>query len=277
VKPVKPEKPGKPGKPEKPRKPRETVKEVRRVRLANVHRFAEFNERTGEFHFDSRWWYRFVVYPATAGRSDPALVNLTTVVPPANITVTPPVVRVGQGLPLSPAGAALAAVLDGMDVEHHWLPGQQVDWRTGNPVSADRGPASNGGAFVAAVCARLKVPMPAPAPENFLPGRQHDWLIREGRDKGWVAVGEVEAQLLANQGWVVVAAWKDTPPPGERAVSGQTAVVRPDRKPAAEVLRSGPRVIAAGTQNHNDIALGNAFPAGAWDGREVVFLAHRPG
>src|SRR5208283_471433 len=136
---------------------------------------------------------------------------------------------------------------------------------------------SNGGAFVAAVCSRLKVPMPALAPETFLPGSQHDWLLREGKDRGWVEVGALEAQLLANQGWAVIAAWKDPASAGDRSVSGQTAIVRPDSKPAAEIPTHGPHVIEAGVHNHRDIALKDGFPAKAWNGQQVVYLAHRPG
>jgi len=78
-----------------------------------------------------------------------------------------------------------------------------------------------------------------------------------------VAVGELEAQLLSNQGWVVVAAWKDTASVVDRKISGQTAVVRPDDKPATELLKRGPRIVMAGSQNHNDVALKDAFPAKA--------------
>ena len=104
--------------------------------------------------------------------------------------------------------------------EHHWLPGQNVSWRTGNALNEEQGPASNGGAFVAAVAARLKVPMPAPVPDNFLPGSQADWLLNQGKAKGWVPVGAVEAQLLANRGWLVIAAWEATAPADERGAFG---------------------------------------------------------
>ena len=35
---------------------------------------------------------------------------------------------------ITPAGAHLGLVLDGMDVEHHWLPGIRVHWRSGEPT-----------------------------------------------------------------------------------------------------------------------------------------------
>ena len=111
-------------------------------------------------------------------------------------------------------------------------------------MGSGKGPASNSGAFVAAVCDKLKVPMPPPVAGNLLPGYQHDWLINEGRDKGWVEIGAMEAQVLANQGWVVVAAWKDGAAGDPSA--GQTAIVRPSRKLAGEIAPNGPRVAEAG-------------------------------
>ena len=40
--------------------------------------------------------------------------------------------------PISPAGHRLEAILDGMDVESHWLAAEHVNWETGQPdKSAD--------------------------------------------------------------------------------------------------------------------------------------------
>ena len=204
--------------------------------------------------------------------------NYSTIVPPANITVTPPVIKRGGALPISQEGTALASMLDGLDVEHHWLPGKKVIWKTGIIVSDDEGgPASNGGAFVAAICSRTKVPMAAATIQNFLPGNQHDWLARDGKVKGWEMVADVEAQLLANQGWVVIAAWRNLASPGESAVSGQTAIVRPSTKPASEISQSGPYIVDAGLQNHNNVVLKDSLSRPcAWNNHEVVYFAHRP-
>src|SRR5262249_19601155 len=148
----------------------------------------------------NHWWYNFVVYPTTVSRTEAFTANYNTVVPPANVTVKPPVIKPNEGLPVSPAGSSLAVLLDRMAVEHHWLPGQLVAWRSGEAIDgAARGPASNAGGFVAAVCAQLKVPMASPAGDNLLPGSQYDWLTSDGLKRGWVEVGPLEAQLLANQ------------------------------------------------------------------------------
>jgi hypothetical protein len=87
----------------------------------------------------------------------------------------------------------------------------------------------------------------------------------------------VEAQLLANQGWVVIAAWKNTASAGERKTSGKLAEVRPDSRPVGEIAAKGPSVILASDQNRNSAVFNQAFPASAWSHRdeEVVFFAHR--
>lgn len=268
----KPEEKGK----EPPRKPEEKGKEPPGVvKKAVFHRFVRFNERTGECGFDARWWYCFVVYPGTVGRYNDAPVDYDTLEVPQDVTVTPPLVKSGQGLPISAAGRALAARLDALDVENHWLPGQTVAWKTGNQITDDKGPASNGSAFVAAVCARFKVVLSEPVLENLLPAAQYDWLLSEGPGRSWVQVGDIEAQLLANQGWVVIAAWKNPKAASDRSLAGQTAVVRPSGKPAADVAKRGPQIAVAGAQNRSDIALKDSFPAQA-TGNDLIFMASRP-
>lgn len=247
-----------------------------RAPVREVQRFVNFNDRTGEYWFDNRWWYNYVVYPTTVSRSTAFTANYRTMTAPANITVKPPVITAKQALPIAPAGSSLAVLLDRMDVEHRWLPGTSVGWRTGEALDGSaRGPASNAGAFVAAVCAELKVPMPPATGDHLLPAFQHEWLVSDGPKKGWVEVGALEAQLLANQGWVVIAAWKDAG--SGRSVAAQTAIVRPNRKPAEEIAPNGPRVVTAGVNNYNDVALKDGFPPKAWTSRQVVYLAHRPG
>jgi hypothetical protein len=108
-----------------------------------------------------------------------------------------------------------------------------------------------------------------------LPGNQIDWFLNVGKEKSWVKVGEVESQTLANQGWVVVAAWQNMASAGHRENSGQLAIVRPDSGPVSELAERGPLVIMAGPQNYNRIGLKDGFPAGAWSKQEVVYLAHR--
>lgn len=244
-----------------------------------TYNFARLNERTGAVWFEPRWWYSFVEYPAAAGGSAAGgsswSSNFDTVEPPPGVLVTPPVIRAGQGLPLARGGQSLLQVLNSMDVEQHWLPGRKVNWRTGTAELDGPPSASNAGAFVAAVCSRLTVPVPGTDLASFEPTRQQDWLRTDGKNKGWVAVGTLEAQLLANQGWVVVATWRD--PASSHGPFGHAAIVRPDSKPANEIPRHGPRLTQAGTRNFNSVWLKDAFPAKAWEREQVVYFAHRPG
>jgi hypothetical protein len=257
-------------------------------RHAAVHHFAHFDRNHHRYWFDRHWWWNFVDYPASCddgqdvpgdycADGDPgSWVNYEAMVPPDNVQAEPPpVIEEGQGLPISRAGQVLAERLDGMDVENHWLPGQNVSWKTGNPVDDNPGPASNACEFVEAVCARMKVIMAEPDPENSFPDRQYDWLVDQGTASGWVAVGgDVEAQLLANQGWIVVAAWKSPTGQSERILDGEMAIVHPDSKPVETVADRGPSIIVAGQQNHADIALKDSFPEPAWD--QVIYMACRP-
>jgi hypothetical protein len=258
-------------------------------RHAAVHHFAHFDHHHHWYSFDRHWWHNFVDYPnscddgqdmpgdyyADGGDQSP-WVNYEALVPPANVQAEPPpVIKEGERFPISRAGVILAQRIDGMDVENHWLPGQDVSWRTGNPVNDEPGPSSNGCEFVAAVCSRLKVVMAEPAPENFNPDSQYDWLVNEGTGSGWVALGgDVEAQLLANQGWVVVAAWKSSEHASDRSLNGQTAIVHPNSAPVEAVADHGPTITVAGPQNHANIALKDGFPPAARD--QVIYLACRP-
>src|SRR5262249_49880264 len=112
---------------EKPKKPADKPRE----RVRDVRHFVNYNDRTREYWFDNGWWHNFIVYPGTVSRSEAFTANYNTLVPPANITVKPPVIKANEGLPLAPAGSSLTVLLDRMDVEHRWLPGLLVAWRTG--------------------------------------------------------------------------------------------------------------------------------------------------
>jgi hypothetical protein len=232
----------------------------------------------GAFQFDPGWWNNYVVNPGVVAWSD----NAPTLVAPAlpGKAVSPPVVKIDQSLPLSKEGEELAKTLDSMQVETNWLADQEVDWETGKPSDPPRnGPASNGGAFVAAVCNRFALSLPHSGFEDFLPGNQMDWFLNVGKERGWIKVGEVESQVLANQGWIVVAAWQNMASAGHRENSGQLGIVRPDRESVSALAERGPLVIMAGlqNQNHNSIGVKDGFPPGAWSKQEVVYLAHRAG
>ncbi len=258
-------------------------------RHAERHHFAHFDHHHHWCAFDRHWWYNFVDYPNScddgsempgdyyADDGDPgSWVNYEAMVTPDDVAAEPPpVIKEGQEIPISRAGEILAGRLDAMDVENHWLPGQNVSWRTGNAVDDEPGPANNGCALVAAVCKRFRVALAEPAPDNLSPESQIDWLVNEGTGRGWVALdGNVEAQLLANQGWVVVAAWKAPDGGSDRSLGGQTAIVRPTSKPVEAVGDRGPQITVAGVQNHRGIALKDDFPPAAWD--QVIYLACRP-
>jgi hypothetical protein len=159
------------------------------------------------------------------------------------------------GLP--EAGQALASRYDAMDVEHHWLAGQHVAWRTGDPDSG-KSDKSHCSAFVAATCERLGIYILRP-PEHgqvHLATAQADWLRQEGGRFGWKRVDSpATAQELANQGKVVVAAFGSQDPDKP----GHIALVRPFEKPASLLDSEGPQVTQAGMENAASASLKEGF------------------
>jgi len=178
---------------------------------------------------------------------------------------------------VTPAGRRLAERLDAMDVEHHWLAGAHVDWRTGDP---DRGTPfkSHCSVFVAAACERLGVYILRPPDHGqvHLASAQQEWLRAEGAAHGWRPVGSpYEAQRLANQGQVVVAVYGSPDP----AKPGHIAVVRPSEKSPATIGVEGPQIIQAGAENWSSTSLREGFRhhRGAWQSARqfaVEFFAH---
>jgi hypothetical protein len=179
---------------------------------------------------------------------------------------------------VGPAGVRLGARYDAMDVEHHWLPGRPVDWRTGDPDGrTSRGYPTHCDYFVESTCERLGVFMP------HLGVSANDlarWLAKDGAGQGWKPVpSPFEAQRLANAGQVVVVAYA-TPPPHE-LVPGHIALVRPSAKSDEEIRKEGPQVVQAGGRNANSTPLktGFHFHREAWksaDDFQVRFYVHTP-
>lgn len=186
----------------------------------------------------------------------------------------------GDEARISPAGQRLLQLLDQADVDHHWLAGVHVDWRTGEPDGkVERHPehATHCSIFVASLAERLHVPLLSPPehPAHQLANAQFDWLLGEaGRSKGWVPVGTpLEAQQRANRGEWVLAVYRAT----KEGHHGHIAVVRPAEKTAAEIDADGPQVTQAGTHNYQSATLATGFDQHpeAWGTvRAVRFFAH---
>lgn len=183
-----------------------------------------------------------------------------------------------QAEPITPAAEAVFQVIDRLDVEHHWPAGEHVSWESGNP---DGRPESGSGkhthcsAFVAAAAKRLGIYVlrPPDHPQQLLANAQYDWLVADSASQGWRAIADgVEAQHYANQGWLVVAAYRnhhDDKP-------GHIVIVRPSDKDARALREEGPQVTQAGGTNYRSVALrvGFAGHPAAWEHHEVVYYAH---
>jgi hypothetical protein len=184
----------------------------------------------------------------------------------------------GPAAPASPAppccgvpdaqARALRSLLDHSGVERLWLPHTTEDWLSGQPRPTARGLrplASHCSAFVASIASRLGVELPHPPryPQRLLANTQARWLASAAaRDAGWRPAGLLQAQTLANRGWLVLAAFVS--PDARRP--GHIAVVRPSLIDQARLWESGPWITQAGTRNWLRISTARGFAQhpGAW-------------
>jgi hypothetical protein len=179
---------------------------------------------------------------------------------------------------ITPQGQRLAEMLDSMQVEQLWLPGQSVNWRTGVPdgkIDIGKGSHSHCSAFAAAAAEKLGVYLLHP-PEHsadLLANAQQDWLRAAGTNFGWHAVSSpLEAQQLANQGQLVMVTCKNPNPDA----SGHIAIVRPSAKTDAEIQAEGPQIIQAGGHNYasTSLKLGFSYHKDAFEKGELLYFTH---
>jgi hypothetical protein len=179
---------------------------------------------------------------------------------------------------ITPAAERLAQNIDSLDVEHRWPVGVHVRWETGVP---DGKPESGAGkhthcsAFVAAAAkkAGIYILRPPEHPQLLLANAQFDWLAGAGRAQGWTPLASgVDAQRDANQGWFVVAAYKNI----HDDKPGHIAIVRPSDKSVSAILQEGPQITQAGTVNYRDVPLRVGFAGHplAWSRQTIRFFAH---
>jgi hypothetical protein len=216
------------------------------------------------------------------GLTSPAALHAQSAAPAA------PSAAPASTLPVSPAGAWLADLLDGLDVEHRWLRGNaRIAWKSGAPLHDAHGKKitplamdeTHCSAFAAAAADSLGVYLLHP-PEHshvLLANAQFVWLGSDaGRKAGWRAVpSAVEAQRAANAGELVVAAYKNP----DSTQPGHIAIVRPSAVTVARVNAEGPQITQAGFANYRSTELSRGFDhhPGAWrrGGRGGVrFYAH---
>ncbi len=178
------------------------------------------------------------------------------------------------------AGRELAWRLDGLRVESRWLASRHpIDWRTGRITGPERfeSPRTRCSQFAAAACRRLGVYLLRPPQHSpvLLANAQFTWLSSPAaRRQGWELLASgLEAQARANQGWLVVASYRNPDP--KRA--GHIALVRPEERDVEDLLAEGPAITQAGRQNFRRSTLATGFrnhPGGLERG-EIRFFAHR--
>lgn len=215
---------------------------------------------------------RFAIFPAMISVS--ALMLACS----ANHTeiTTPAPTQAASNSVLRSDARKLAQALDDFQVETHWLKGVGVDWLTGEPNGKRvRVGDTHCSAFAAAAAYKLGVYILRP-PEHkttLLANAQNEWLNTQGAMQGWERVEDgAHAQALANQGYLVVASYKN-PDPKKR---GHIAIVRPSEKSITEILSDGPQIIQAGGTNYNSASLRQGFMAHprAFPNNQIQFFVH---
>jgi hypothetical protein len=190
------------------------------------------------------------------------------------LTLMPPVFAAD----ISPGATQLFQVIDALDVEHHWPAGVHVTWENGIPdgkTESAIGKHTHCSAFVAAAAKRVGIYVlrPPEHPQLLLANAQYEWLGSEGSARGWKPVADAaEAQRDANQGWLVLAAYRnhsDDKP-------GHIAIVRPGSADARTLASEGPQITQAGGSNHRSTSLRAGFAGHpiAWERHEIVYYAH---
>jgi hypothetical protein len=202
----------------------------------------------------------------------------------AGLAVIPAAVRAEAPCcgPITADGERLRRFLDGSGVDHLWLPGFKVHWKTGEPIEA--WPAGTGAhthcsAFAGSAAMRLGVYLlrPPEHSQTLLANAQMGWLhSAEGTSRGWRALPDAAAaQAMANRGALVVAAFENPNPDKP----GHIAIVRPGPITTGALAQYGPMVTQAGGHNALSVPLARGFAnhPGAWipgGGGAVRFFAH---
>jgi hypothetical protein len=179
---------------------------------------------------------------------------------------------------ISPKATWIVASLKSLDVEHRWIAGTHVDWRTGLPDDEAEtlpGRHTHCSAFVASAAMKLGVYILRPPQHGqvLLANAQYEWLENEGAEQGWRRVeGPEQAQALANGGDLVVASYRSH----LSNKPGHIAIVLPGAKSAAQIEAEGPDVMEAANVNALSTPLASGFAGHprAWGGHEVAFYAH---
>jgi hypothetical protein len=180
--------------------------------------------------------------------------------------------------PITLNGKRLAEFLDHSNVDKLWLPHLHTDWYTGKQNKPGWSlHATYCSSFVASMAKRLHIKLlhPPEHPPKGLASAQFDWLKNNGAKFGWKEVDFINAQNLANQGYFVVAVYKN-PNPHE---PGHIAIIRPSKRSIADIELNGPEETQAGSFNSLDTTVSQGFfhhplawkPCGEGS---LVFFAH---
>ncbi|MDR3706276.1 MAG: hypothetical protein P4L28_10255 [Paludibacteraceae bacterium] len=176
-------------------------------------------------------------------------------------------------------GLKLQKLYLNMHIETGWLNGQHVDWRTGkqDDPNATTENTTHCSAFVAAACDRMGIYIlrPPEHEQELLANAQYNWLLSaKGKVNGWRQLNKTDyktAQQYANQGYMVVATYKNPNP--QRA--GHIVCVMPSEIEQDSLQQNGPFIIQSSRINNSNIKFRTAFHRvikKQWPAQNVLFF-----
>jgi len=177
-------------------------------------------------------------------------------------------------------GTRLLLFYNHLDVEHHWLKGNTIDWESGvrtEPASSGTDNYGYAAEFVAAVCKKLKIRFPGPdecREGDLLINEQYNWIKEKGKKNKWEGNRrDVEAQRLANEGNLVIAIFPGKTP----GQPGHIALVRPANLTQEMIEDEGVQLIQAGTKNYTSTSAKEGFREfpSAFTDLMIQFFSHK--
>lgn len=189
----------------------------------------------------------------------------------------------------------ILGIVNSLKVEEKWQKGKTINCKTGETIEEYTGEHKKTGnrithdsCFVYAVASSLNIAKDSlpPHPEfgtdfiPFLTNKQADWYEREGSKQGWNYIKNkdkdnnfIQAQKLANQGYLVVAIYKNINP--KRL--GHTSIVIPSNKDVEKIKLEGPDTAQAGINNFSCGSLKKGFKnkKDVFKNNEIKFYYHK--
>ncbi len=175
------------------------------------------------------------------------------------------------------SGIKLQQFYKKLNVENLWQKGVHVNWETGEADNPDatKNIKTHCSSFAAAACKWLNIYLLHPPEHNpsLLANAQYNWLSTpEAANDGWKKLPNNDYKMIqekANNGFVVIAVWKNPSP----HLSGHIALIMPQNIDVERLSEKTIKIIQAGRINSSNISLAEGFEKHiiSWQNSSIVF------